>query len=186
MADLAGQPHFTRFFILQHKRTPPWQYPFGESGRPGPAWRCAGVLPKLDKLVPLLFFDNSVWAGKSRVICIEEFRHVRFFVSFCADALLIDGSLECKFLAYFGTMLTVLLPGGIAPYNAPKDPLLKGVHVHMSSPLHCALTIPARGRNVKILLWQLFLMLLLFQLPFNGDLGSKHHSPHAGPFGPPH
>ena len=60
-----------------------------------------------------------------------------------------DGSLECKFLAYFGTMLTVLLScssgslrqRGIAPYNASKDPLLKGVHIDMRSPLHCALTI---------------------------------------------
>ena len=61
---------------------------------------------------------------------------------------LIDGSLECKFLAYFGTMLTVLLlfcQRGIAPYNASKDPLLKGVHVDMRSPLQCALTIPVWG-----------------------------------------
>ena len=77
---------------------------------------------------------------------------MRFFLSALviseADAPLIDGSLECKFLAYFGTMLTVLLlfcQRGIAPYNASKDPLLKGVHVDMRSPLQCALTIPVWG-----------------------------------------
>ena len=67
-----------------------------------------------------------------------------------ADAFLIDGSLECKFLAYFGTMLltvAVAVRGGIRLllHIMPTDPLLKGVHVYMTSPLHCALTIPARG-----------------------------------------
>ena len=54
---------------------------------------------------------------------------------------LIDGSLECKFLAYFGTIsLTVEL-------QLTLHPLLKGVHVLLpymsrSSTLHCALAIP--------------------------------------------
>ena len=46
-----------------------------------------------------------------------------------ADAFLIDGSLECKFLAYFGTMLLTVAvaassEGGntaAAPYNANRS-----------------------------------------------------------------
>ena len=86
-----------------------------------------------------------------------------------ADAFLIDGSLECKFLAYFGTMLltvAVAVRGGIRLllHIMPTDPLLKGVHVYMTSPFTEQGTHPPgrRGRNVKILRANTLLLLMLF------------------------
>ena len=104
-------------------------------------------------------------------------------LAYLADALLMDGSLECKFLAYFGTIsLTVV------ELQLTLHPLLKGVHVllpHMSSTLQCALAIPqgiqrsreGESRNVKISAYCVCTLGLFISIMKSAINGFSHHDP---------
>ena len=73
-------------------------------------------------------------------ICLKKFVWcMRFFANFWADAVLIDGSLECKFLAYFGTILyfysvyAQCVEPKLAPYNIRVILLWSSYKMYMKS-----------------------------------------------------